>query len=268
MWWPLLSGHMVVYTSLYALEKSEQALLAQLWKSPKTESWLFAYINGTLKPILNNLRKLEPSLLDDSHLWDVFSPFQVTNRPATKTSHHTITVYQRSLPSQKSRTHRTLFWVMRLHFFFFFCHTVLATLKIQYFHILELSSTFFQTMSIKLIACSSEFCSAHGNNIICFKVFSMGAEGETEPQQTSPQHRGGVGNKPEAKQVAWVLWSDGNFDKNSRCINPKPYCCADWYVFLSDMNDVSGTLIRSLNSNSRCLKYSVLWLRGILTAFL
>lgn len=120
MWWPLLSGHMVVYTSLYALEKNEQALLAQLWKSPKTESWLFAYINGTLKPILNNLRKLEPSLLDDSHLWDAFSPFQVTNRPATKTSHHTITVYQRSLPSQKSRTHRTLFWVMRLHFIFFF----------------------------------------------------------------------------------------------------------------------------------------------------
>lgn len=48
-------------------------------------------------------------------------------------------------------------------------------------------------MSIKLIACSSEFCSAHGNNIICFKVFSMGAEGETERQQAYPQHWGGAG---------------------------------------------------------------------------
>lgn len=84
------------------------------------------------------------------------------------------------------------------HFFSFFGHLVLATLKIQPFHILELSPTFFQMMSIKLIACSSEFCSAHGNNIICFKVFSMGAEGETEPQQAYPQHWGGVGNKLEA----------------------------------------------------------------------
>lgn len=80
---------------------------------------------------------------------------------------------------------------MRLYFkknktkqpFLFFGHLVPATLKIQPFHILELSPTLFQTMSIKLIACSSEFCSAHGNNIICFKVFSMGAEGETGPQQ-------------------------------------------------------------------------------------
>jgi len=54
-----------------------------------------------------------------------------------------------------------------------FLHSVLGTLKFPSFHILELSSTFFfQTVSIKLITCSSELCSAHGNKTICFKVFS------------------------------------------------------------------------------------------------
>lgn len=129
-------------------------------------------------------------------------------------------IREASLPEESNSQDSFSSNEITFQFFFFFCHTVLVTLKIQCFHILELSSTFFQTMSIKLIACSSEFCSAHGNNIICFKVFSMGAEGETEPQQAYPQHWGGVGNKTEAKQVAWILWSAGNFDRNSRCINP------------------------------------------------
>ena len=112
-------------------------------------------------------------------------------------------------------------------------------------------------MSIKLMACSSDFCSAHGNNIICFKVFSMGAEGETERQQAYPQHWGGPGGGGWGTNKKLSKWSAGNFDKNSRYTNPKPYCFADWYVFLSDMNDVSATLICSLNSNSLYLKYSV-----------
>lgn len=86
--------------------------------------------------------------------------------------------FKKNPQKQNKYTH-----TQKKNLFFFFGQLVPVTLKIQPYHILQLSPTFFQTMSIKLIACSSEFCSAHGNNIICFKVFLIGAEGETEPQQ-------------------------------------------------------------------------------------
>lgn len=129
------------------------------------------------------------------------------------------------------------------------------TLKSNPFTSSNCHQHFFQTMSIKLIACSSEFCSAHGNNIICFKVFSMGRK---EKQNVSkPIHNIGVGRSGIGEQTRklskWLLETLTKF----RYTNPKPYCFADWYVFLSDMNDASGTLICSLNSNSLYLKYSV-----------
>lgn len=122
MVWPLLGGHITVYTSLDSLENNEPASLTQAWKSPKTESWLFAYINRTLKPILNNLRKLEPSLLGDSLLWEVYFP--ASWQPSGLISRLL------TIPSQSTKEDALLmrvyltglffFFLMRLHFKFFF----------------------------------------------------------------------------------------------------------------------------------------------------
>lgn len=173
-----------------------------------------------------------------------------THRLDIKISHYAITVYQRRMnPFLGESNSQDFFWVMRLRlkrkkknifFFFFWPHLVLATLKIQAFHILQLSPTFFQTMSIKLIACSSEFCSAHGNNIICFKVFSMGAEGETEPQQAYPQHWGGVREQTRSTvnglniMVCWKLWQKFLMYKplNLAVVLTDMSSCQIWMMFL------------------------------------
>ena len=127
MVWRLLGGHITVYTSLDSLENNEPASLTQDWKSPKTESWLFAYINRTLKPILNNLRKLEPSLLGDSLLWEVFFP--ASWQPSGLISRFL------TIPSQSTKEDALLrrvyftglfffFFKIAFQFFFFFFATV------------------------------------------------------------------------------------------------------------------------------------------------
>lgn len=119
---------------------------------------------------------------------------------------------------------------------------------------------FFQTVSIKLITCSSELCSAHGNKTICFKVFSEEAElgnhtyeikkkYKRQINQASLPHKKQNKKKPlqQTKEKQALILSGQHRQLHSWHTHHQPHRCSpDWYISLTDMNNLFGSLICSL----------------------
>lgn len=129
-------------------------------------------------------------------------------------------------------------------------------------HPWTLINIFFQTLSIKLITCSSELCSAHGNKTICFKGFSEESRtwqsyrwdqkrrgkkrGQTKQAfPTKSKTKRNLSSKQKRSDI--LILSLQEQELNSWHTHHQPRRCSpDWYISLSDGNDLFGSLICSL----------------------
>lgn len=123
-------------------------------------------------------------------------------------------------------------------------------------------------MSIKLITCSSEFCSAHGNKTICFKVFSEESRTWQSDLLDQKRHTGGRKKKKKdkptnrafptkterkrnlsskQKKSDVLILSQQQWQLNSWRTHHQPHRCSpDWFISRSARNDLFGSLICSL----------------------
>lgn len=107
-------------------------------------------------------------------------------------------------------------------------------------------------MSIKLITCSSELCSAHGNKTICFRVFSEESrtwqsylqdqklkkkkEGQSQPSEPYPQKAKQKKSSPANKREARSWFHDFYHGSNAGSIPDIPtssgWLLSSWLIYL------------------------------------